>query len=186
MSYEPSSTEIFITRLAGRLGSNVYKDYVESMGLRGNENVLDFGSGSGNPALHLAPKLQQGGGQLTCLDISTKWMDVIKRRLKKYRNVNYVLGDITTLNLPDDSFDVVLSHFVIHDIDANFRPAVAHHLARVLKPGGKMFFREPVSLITPDELRRLMRANGLEEIEGRTVSVPMMGECYESVLQKKN
>ncbi|HEY9247424.1 MAG TPA: class I SAM-dependent methyltransferase, partial [Candidatus Methanoperedens sp.] len=86
---------------------------INSLDLKGNERVLDFGAGSGVCSKHLAARLLKGGGHLTCLDISRVWQDVIKKTLKRYPNVDYVLGDITTLNIPTASFDAILSHFVI-------------------------------------------------------------------------
>jgi hypothetical protein len=54
---EPGSVEIFLAIAAGRVFSGVYSESIDSLGLKGHEKVLDFGSGSGNPARHLAQRL---------------------------------------------------------------------------------------------------------------------------------
>lgn len=51
----------------------------------------------------IAPRLIHGGGRLTCVDISKKWMDVSRWRLGKYPNADFKLGDIATLDIPDAS-----------------------------------------------------------------------------------
>ena len=43
-------------------------DYMNQLGIRGNETILDFGYGSGAGSRHLAKKLYQSNGHLTCVD----------------------------------------------------------------------------------------------------------------------
>jgi hypothetical protein len=46
-AHEPSILEIWITLLVGHLlGGRFYRPYVEGLGLRGDERVLDLGSGA--------------------------------------------------------------------------------------------------------------------------------------------
>ncbi|MCL6613412.1 MAG: class I SAM-dependent methyltransferase [Firmicutes bacterium] len=185
--YEPSPTEVRLTLLLGNtIVSPFYKHYIDSLDLKGNERVLDFGSGSGVCSKHLAARLLKAGGHLTCLDISRVWQDVIKKTLKRYPNVDYILGDITRLHIPAGSFDAILIHLVIHDIDVHERPEILCHLARVLVDGGKVFVCEPVGRegVSVDDLRGLMRQNGLEEIDSRITRVAMMTPTYRGVFRK--
>ena len=147
---------------AGTFARPVYSKYVDRMSLQGHERVLDFGSGAGTPARMLARKLLKGGGQVTCVDVSRVWLETARRRLARYPNVKFKLGEISSLGLPDAAYDVVLVHFVLHDIPAAERPRVVQHLARKLAPGGKLFIREPLEQLARDEIVRLMRENGLE------------------------
>jgi len=71
-----------------------YKSIVKTMHLDGDEKVMDFGSGSGPASELIASVLENGGGQLTCLDISETWMKIVKRRLQDYKDIEYLLGDI--------------------------------------------------------------------------------------------
>jgi len=139
---EPSSLKVFTTVLGGYVNSGSYKRYVEGFGLTGNEWVLDYGSGSGRITRHIAGRLALGGGHLTCVDISTVWMDVVKKRLKRYANVDFKLGDIASLDIPDDAYDVVVVHFVLHHVDA--RQEYVNILSRKLKKSGRLFIRDPV------------------------------------------
>jgi len=177
---EPGRLEVLLTLLAGRLAGNVYRQYVDRLELRGNERVLDFGSGAGNPARYLAGRLK-AGGRLTCVDISTVWQQVIRRRLGKYSNVEFRLGDIRTLDIPDGSQDVIFIHFVLHDIPAGERPSTVQALVRTLAPGGKVYVREPLRFISGEEVRTLLGAAGLHELSARTVQVKTQGSVYEAV-----
>lgn len=185
MSHEPGIIEIFLTVVSGTLFGGTYKEYVYRLDLKGSECVLDFGSGSGNPARFIAPRLAQSGGRLTCVDISKKWMDVAQRRLGKYPNVEFKLGDIAILDIPNAFYDVVLIHFVLHDIDAAERPSIAGNLVPKLKHTGKVFIREPMRFISCEEIRKLMRQNGLEEVESQVTEIKTQGNVYEGVFRKR-
>ena len=119
------------------------------MGLRGDERVLDYGSGSGAAARHLARLLEAGGGHLTCMDVSARWQAVLRKVLRAYPDVEYLLGDVRAMGLPAARFDVVLVHWMLHDVPPRDRPAIVAELARLLRPGGRLFLREP----TGDEAR---------------------------------
>lgn len=184
--HEPSRLEIWITVLAGRLfGRSVYEPYVDSLDLLGNERVLDFGSGAGTPAWLLARELLKDGGQVTCVDISDAWLNTARKRLARFPNVDFKLGDISTLDIPDAVYDVVFIHFVIHDIPASQRSEVVRHLARKLVSSGKLYIREPLNVIAHDEIHRLMQQHGLEQLKASVDKVPLMGPTYEGIFVKK-
>lgn len=112
-TYEPSPFEIKITLALGlTVLSPYYQHFVHGLNLRGDEHVLDFGSGSGICSRHIAACLQRGSGQLTCVDVSHGWIQVIRKTLRRYSNVNYHLGHITEIDLSDSAIDMVVIHFV--------------------------------------------------------------------------
>lgn len=81
----------FLYKVIDSLGNNhlfgfIYTKYIKTLGLSGNENILDFGSGSGAGSKHLAKLIQDKEGSLTCLDTSIYWTSVAKRRLRHYKN----------------------------------------------------------------------------------------------------
>jgi ubiquinone/menaquinone biosynthesis C-methylase UbiE len=143
-----------------------YKSIVKKCELTGDEKVMDFGSGAGPSSNIIAVELEKGNGELTCLDISESWIKVVKYRFQEYDHVNYILGDITTMELVENTYDVILIHFVLHDIDKAIRNPVIMKLASLLKPGGRLIIREPVSDshgMPGDEVKQLMEENGLVE-----------------------
>lgn len=160
--YEPPELEIWLTLGLGlTVLSPYYRGFARSLGLRGSERVLDFGSGSGICTRHIAARLQQGG-RLDCVDISRGWMAVLQRRLRRYSNVSYHLGSILDLDLPISNYDIVVSHFVLHDIRLEERSQIFPALAGKLAQGGRMILREPIGEgLSRQELQQLAADSGL-------------------------
>ncbi len=185
----PRWSEILTTRLALHgLASGGYRRFVTGMGLRGDERVLDYGSGSGAEARHLAPRLQAGGGRLTCLDISSGWLQVARKTLRAFSCVDFVLGDVRELGLPAESFDVVVMHWMFHDVPVGDRRAILAELVRLLRPGGLLFTREPTRKeegIEATTLRGLLGGAGLHELRGATGSTFLLGPHYAGVWEKR-
>ena len=186
-STEPSSINVFLTTLLSRLNPRPFERYVESFDLTGDEWVLDYGSGSGRLSHHVAERLTRGIGHLTCVDVSRKWMRVVKKRLKAYPNVDFKLGDIASLDIIDRAYDVVVIHFVLHHVDKPVRQEKVDALARKLKDRGTLFIREPTreGHGTPvNEIKGLMLAAGLCDRGGHISRSLTMGQVYEGVFEK--
>jgi len=180
---DPSRWEVVTHKLfTNTLAGGFYRRFVDDMGLRGDERVMDFGSGTGAAAVRLAPILRKGGGRLTCVDVSGTWIAELRKVLRRYPEVEYLEGRLWELDLPDESFDVVVAHFVLHDIPSGGssggddgcarevrgeRERAVCELARVLRMGGRFFVRDPSSErhgFTPGQLAALLRGAGLEEV----------------------
>ena len=185
---EPSSTQLFFTVAVGHtFGSFFWKNYVKSLNLNGNEKILEYGSGSGALSRHIAPIILKGGGSLTCVDISKKWMDTLQKRMKKYPNVDFKLGTIFKLDIPDNYYDVVVIHYVLHDIESNLRGDIIKALSKKLKSGGKVYIREPLADnhgMPSAEIRELMVSAGLNEIGLYINNVRLVGKSTEAIFQK--
>ena len=164
-----------------------YRRYVDSFDLTGNEVVLDYGSVSGRISRHIAERLLSGKGHLTCIDVSNVWIETIQKRLKKYPNVDYKLGDIAALDIADNAYDIVVVHFVLHHVKEDQRQEKVDILARKLRPHGRLFIRKPTREQhgTPAlEIRALMSTAGLHERESRMSRSLIMGEVFDGVFDK--
>ncbi|MEW5826302.1 MAG: class I SAM-dependent methyltransferase [Candidatus Bipolaricaulota bacterium] len=171
--------------LAPRLLRGFYRRYADSIGLRGEEVVLDFGCGSGGIAEHLAPRLPRG--TLTCVDISPPMLAIAARRLRRRANVRCVLGRIETLSLPADSYDVVVIHNALHDVPESERTFTISALARLLRPGGRLELREPTDPrhgVSVDGWRTLMKSAGLRETHSREGRTFPIGPTFEATFMK--
>ncbi len=118
-----------------------YKELVKQLNLNGSESVLDFGSGVGSLAKKLAPKLNKNG-RLVCLDVSPKLLDHTKNQLHKYSNVEYLLGDLPSQSLSEQSFDYIISTWVLHHLERSELEQTIIQFSKTLKSGGKIFIIE--------------------------------------------
>jgi len=184
---EPGLFEVQITLFLGKaLVSSQYKQYVDELDMRGDEVMLDYGSGSGVCSRFLAQRLLRGGGHLTCMDVSCVWIEVVQKTLKDFPNVDFRCGDIRHLDIRDGSYDALFIHFVLHDIEHAERPEIVKQLLAKLKSGGRLFLREPTDRGIPvEEIRHLMARNQLDEISHTTSRTWFTGPLYQGVYVKK-
>ena len=175
----PSFLFVLEDKLKGALGGPLfYNPYIKSFKLRGDELVLDFGCGGGAGSKFLLRFLNRKG-HLTCLDISSYWMKKAKKRLKNFSNIDYKVGDIRKMNVPNSSFDIISIIHVIHDIEPSKRQDTLTALARTLKPGGALHIREPTREahgMPISEIRTLMSNAGLKETEYLTKKSEYIGK----------
>lgn len=103
--------------------------------------VLDLGSGAGFDCFLAGPKVGEAG-RVIGVDMTPAMLDKARTNLASYRastgldNVEFRLGEIEHLPLPDASVDVVISNCVINL--SPDKPAVWREIARVLRPGGRV------------------------------------------------
>ncbi len=99
-------------------------------------NVLCFGSARGDEVIPILNKI----GNLTLVDSS----DSFKSLEHQIQNITFVKAkENGKLDFEDNSFDLITCLGVLHHIpNVSF---VFSELVRVLKPGGKIIYREPIS-----------------------------------------
>jgi ubiquinone/menaquinone biosynthesis C-methylase UbiE len=102
--------------------------------------VLDFGCGSGQNSLLLARR----GARVVGVDISASLIALAERRLHANGvggTAKFVVGSAHDLPVRSNSVDVVFGIAILHHLDL---AACAREVQRVLKPGGRAIFQEPV------------------------------------------
>lgn len=144
MGYENPT---LIYRLIDELGNNrlfsfIYTSHIKKLKFKGNEKVLDFGSGSGAGSRHLAEVLQKGG-HLTCVDISEYWTNKAKKRMKNFNHVDFLIGQLPELELKTNSFDIIYIFYTLHDVSPDLRNGIVREFYKILKEGGKIYIKEP-------------------------------------------
>jgi len=97
--------------------------------------VLDVGTGPGVLLVELAAR--RPDLRLTGVDLSADMVAAATRNLKPFgERARARVGDVTSLPLPDRSFDLIVSSLSLHHWD-HPEDAVPE-LARVLRPGGRI------------------------------------------------
>jgi ubiquinone/menaquinone biosynthesis C-methylase UbiE len=111
------------------------------------EMLLDIGTGTGRVLQLLGPGLRRGLG----VDLSREMLAVARANLERagLRNCALRQADMYQLPLPDDSFDMITLHQVLHF--AENPQAALREVFRVLRPGGYVLLVD----FAPHELEHL-------------------------------
>jgi len=92
--------------------------------------------------------------KISCINISEK---ELQDGVYKAKNVNFdidfTLMDANNLTFPDASFDIVFGGAILHHLDIE---KTINHVHRVLKPGGKILFLEPLNMNPLYKIYRLL------------------------------
>ena len=177
--------EIYITWIAMKIaGTSVYKKFADSLGLRGEEKVLDFGCGHGTVARYTAPQIP--GGRLVCADISRQRLKQCQKNLRKHKNVECI--DLGSNDNPfqDETFDIIYCHFVLHEIEDTGRKDTLQRMYRWLKNQGKLIFREPAKdNVRLRDIDSILQVIGFVRDSTIITDIPIMGNAIEGRYTKK-
>ena len=102
--------------------------------------IVDFGCGSGANSVLLAGR----GAHVWGVDISADLIRLAQRRLAvngRAGQAQFLVGSAHDLPFPDGTIDVVFGIAILHHLDLSL---VSKEVRRVLRPGGRAIFQEPV------------------------------------------
>jgi SAM-dependent methyltransferase len=106
--------------------------------LRSGEAVLDVGCGTGVLA-QLAKSRVGAEGRVVGLDPGPRQITRARSQaLRHGLDIDFRIGAIEALALPDRSFDVVLSTLMMHHLPDDLKRQGLAAIARVLRPGGRL------------------------------------------------
>jgi SAM-dependent methyltransferase len=156
--------------------------------------VLDAGSGLGGPARYLAETF---GAQVEGVDLSPDYVAIARlltERAGLADRVTFQEGDLTRLPCEDARYDLVWTQHVAMNIADRAR--LYRELRRVLKPGGRLAFYDPLAtdghpdliypvpwaesaetttLLTADETRAVLREAGFSVVALDDVTEEALG-----------
>ncbi len=94
--------------------------------------VADVGAGTGFMTAGLAPLVKR----VHVLDGSGAMLDVARKNLAQFTNLEFHLADGLSLPLPDDSLDAVFANMYLHHCPDPL--AAIREMVRILRPGGRL------------------------------------------------
>ena len=144
--------------------------------------VLDFGAGSGLLTFYLQPY----AGQIDAVDNSKGMVEVLKEKISKSnaRNIKPILGNVETLELPEEYYNLIVSSMTLHHIKKPLE--LFKKLYRSLKRGGYIAiadlqkengtFHETNEGVfhfgfTEEELKNYLKLSGFEVLKIEVVNV---------------
>jgi ubiquinone/menaquinone biosynthesis C-methylase UbiE len=105
-----------------------------------DKNVLEIGSYSWADCFNKNTKQKR----LTCINISEVELEIGKKQgASKSFPIDHFLMDANNLTFEDESFDIIFGGSILHHLDIE---KSIGHIHRVLKPGGKVVFLEPLNM----------------------------------------
>src|SRR5262245_8171658 len=119
----------------------LWNSYVTALGDIRGKTVLDFGCGEGWCTLEYVRR----GANVFSFDISSRSVANLLQetdRLKLSRSVHGTVMAAEFLGFTDNAFDLVLGWAILHHTDLE---RVLPEILRVLKPGGRALFVEPLA-----------------------------------------
>jgi len=181
------------------MGRDVTQTLVDYAQPRAGMSILDLASGTGEPAISLASRVEPGG-QITALDLSAELLEIASDRARERKLTNFVAkqADAHELPFPDNSFDLVTSRFGV----MFFQAKALQEARRVLKTGARACFvawgpfeqpfwstmmgvvhkhaggertppgQDPCRYGQPGSLSAALREAGFQQIDEETKTVP--------------
>ncbi len=107
-------------------------------------NILDLACGTGLIPMAIHEERSDVEDRYTCVDLSEEMLDIFRRKMSGSTlesQLNIQRGDATDLTLESDQYDVVTMACGIRNVGDTL--AGLSEIARVLKPGGAVYFLEP-------------------------------------------
>ncbi|WP_347548712.1 class I SAM-dependent methyltransferase [Pseudalkalibacillus hwajinpoensis] len=137
--------------------------------LQATDHVADLGAGNGYLTLPFAGAVEK----VYAVDIEKQMLDLLRKRALEQsgNNIDYVVSDLESINLPDQVADKAIAAFVLHEVPDLTK--AFKEFKRILKPG-QMFLSlewEAIEMdmgpplherISSEEMMRIFEENGLK------------------------
>lgn len=124
-------------------------DYLRGRGLGSNSVVLEFGPGTGQFTVAMAPNCSR----LIAVDVSKPMLGRLGEKLAalELENVEPVHAGFLTYEHAGEPADLVYTRYALHHIPDFWKAVALGRLRRMLRPGGLLRLWDVVYDFTPDE-----------------------------------
>lgn len=101
------------------------------------QDILDVCVGTAASSILIATNHDQN--RITGIDISDDMLSVARKKInqKKLTNLEVRKMSAEALQFSDNSFDLVMVSFALHELEQGLRERVFQEVSRVLRPGGR-------------------------------------------------
>ena len=160
-----------------------------------DSRVIDLGAGYGGSVRYLAKHYGCHCVALNLSDVENERDRQMNREAGLDDQIDVVEDDFASLDFPDESFELAWSQEAI--LHSGNRDKVCADAARVLKPGGRFVFTDPMqaddasssalqaiydrlnlsSMASPSFYRTTLSASGMREVGGDVLVRPTQGGC---------
>lgn len=130
-------------------------ELVEQSGGADKLKLLDVGCGTGRTLHQLAiahPTMRLHG-----CDMSPAYVKLARKRLKDVDEVTLAVENGEALPWADETFDIVTSTYMFHELPRNARRNVVREMLRVLRPGGLLVIEDSAQISESPELEAVLR-----------------------------
>ena len=133
--------------------------------------IIDAGCGSGYSSKLIMDEYHPA--KLTAFDIMPEQIAIAQKR---YKNIHFRTGDLTLIELPENSADAVFVFGILHHIP-EWRKAL-NNISGFLKHSGVFLVDEPRHRFTWDEFEQGMRDAGLMICEKKNLLLVSYFKCF--------
>ncbi len=130
-------------------------ELVRESGGAGQVKLLDVGCGTGRTLHQLAiahPTMRLHG-----CDMSPAYIKLARKRLEDVQEVTLAVENDESLPWAEETFDVVTSTYMFHELPRNARRNVVREMFRVLRPGGLVVIEDSAQPSESPELDGVLR-----------------------------
>jgi ubiquinone/menaquinone biosynthesis C-methylase UbiE len=123
---------------------------VREMGGAEKVKLLDIGCGTGRTLHQIArthPKMRLHGA-----DLSPAYIKLARKRLLDLEEVSLAVENGEALPWADETFDVVTSTYMFHELPRNARRNVVREMFRVVRPGGLVVIEDSAQISESPQL----------------------------------
>ncbi len=130
------------------------KPLKERLGDAQGKKFLEVACGTGRMTRFMNLTFPQSN--IVATDVSSPYLQVAKRKLSDLSRVDFLQTDAAQLPFKDQSFDVVYSIFLFHELPLEVRQQVIGESYRVLKPGGLLALVDSVQIKDFEEIKEAL------------------------------